>query len=45
MFPVLLPAIEQMLKAAKENKVFEVCPIILFIDVVYLVLMCSASDV
>lgn len=25
MFPVLLPAIEQMLVAAKENKVFEVC--------------------
>ena len=25
MFPVLLPAIEQMLIAAKENKVFEVC--------------------
>ena len=25
LFPVLLPAIEQMLKAAKENKVFEVC--------------------
>ena len=24
-FPVLLPAIEQMLIAAKENKVFEVC--------------------
>ena len=24
-FPVLLPAIEQMLTAAKENKVFEVC--------------------
>lgn len=26
MFPVLLPAIEKMLIAAKENKVFEVCP-------------------
>ena len=25
LFPVLLSAIEQMLKAAKENKVFEVC--------------------
>ena len=25
MFPVLLPAIEHMLIAAKENKVFEVC--------------------
>ena len=37
MFPVLLPAIEQMLKAAKENKVFEVCLIVLFVDVVYLV--------
>ena len=28
MFPVLLPAIEQMLVAAKENEVFEVCLIV-----------------
>ena len=31
MFPVLLPAIEQMLKAAKENKVFEVCLQVIFL--------------